>query len=107
MACQYACFAGVRFLYWPRAWHKTLHLCDRANSIIRSDIQDLTLSKSREGLFPHALSLKSIYEKLYKDSDPKCGVQFASLLNEAGWLGGKVLDKLINSTNHQLENRLT
>lgn len=36
-----------------------------------------------------------------------CGVQFASLLNEAGWLSGKVLDKLINSTNHQLENRLT
>lgn len=46
---------------------------------------DMTLSKSREGLFPHALSLKSIYQKLYKDSDPKCGVQFASLLNEAGW----------------------
>lgn len=46
---------------------------------------DMTLSKIREGLFPHALSLKSIYEKLYKNSEPKCGVQLASLLNEAGW----------------------
>lgn len=45
----------------------------------------LSLSRSREGLFPHALSLKSLYEILYKEGSLKGNVQLASLLNEAGW----------------------
>lgn len=46
---------------------------------------DISLSKSREGLFPHALSLKSIYERLHGAGELKPDIQLAFLLNEAGW----------------------
>lgn len=46
---------------------------------------DISLSKSREGLFPHALSLKNTYERLHGASELKADVQLAFLLNEAGW----------------------
>jgi hypothetical protein len=33
-----------------------------------------SLWKSRDGLFPHLLSLKAIYEKLDQDVDPECSI---------------------------------
>ncbi|KAF2232579.1 tetratricopeptide repeat domain-containing protein [Viridothelium virens] len=45
----------------------------------------LTLSRSREALFPHALSLKNLYEKLYLEGSSNTSLLMAFLLNEAGW----------------------
>ncbi|KAF2116999.1 tetratricopeptide repeat domain-containing protein [Lophiotrema nucula] len=46
---------------------------------------DWRLSKTREGLFPHAMSLRASYENIYKDTNPKASVPLAELMNEAGW----------------------
>ncbi|KAL9078237.1 MAG: hypothetical protein Q9157_002855 [Trypethelium eluteriae] len=45
----------------------------------------LALSRSREALFPHALSLKNLYEKLQLEGTSNTSLQMAFLLNEAGW----------------------
>ena len=46
---------------------------------------DWKLSKTRESLFPHAMSLGALYERLYKDTNPKSSISLARLMNEAGW----------------------
>jgi hypothetical protein len=45
---------------------------------------DRSLSKTREGLFPHALVLKTIFEKLYSN-ESAVAVPMAVLMNEAAW----------------------
>jgi hypothetical protein len=46
---------------------------------------DIELSKSRQGLFPHALSLKTMYEKHFYLRDRKTSLQLGVLIIEAGW----------------------
>lgn len=72
-----------------------------------------SLWKSRDGLFPHALSLKAMYEKLDQDMDPECYVQFAFLLNESGWyesfihsLGAIQLTKALGSSTKRESHRM-
>lgn len=46
---------------------------------------DWALSKTREGLFPHAMNLRTLYERFYKDANPQVSIPLAKLMNEAGW----------------------
>lgn len=45
----------------------------------------LSLARSRDGLFPHALALRNFYSEYYKDQNPEGCLQFAKLMNESGW----------------------
>lgn len=45
----------------------------------------ITLAKTRDGLFPHALSLRNMYEKQFKEHNPDASVELAMLMNESGW----------------------
>lgn len=48
---------------------------------------DIVLSKARAGLYPHTLSLKTIYEKHVFLRDRETSLQLGALMNEAGWCG--------------------
>lgn len=45
----------------------------------------LSLAKSRDGLFPHALALRNMYEKHFKSQNPEASIELAMLMNESGW----------------------
>lgn len=46
---------------------------------------DWVLNKKREGLFPHARTLRTAFEKLYMDLNPPVSFSMAVLMNEAAW----------------------
>jgi tetratricopeptide (TPR) repeat protein len=46
---------------------------------------DTSLSKSREGLFPHIMSLAKVYETVCRDAKATTNIDLANLLHEAGW----------------------
>ncbi|KAJ5406075.1 tetratricopeptide repeat domain-containing protein [Penicillium sp. CMV-2018d] len=45
----------------------------------------ISLARARDGLFPHALVLKRMYEKNYRGKSHEFSMQLAKLMNEAGW----------------------
>ncbi|KAH1845095.1 hypothetical protein KXX43_006719 [Aspergillus fumigatus] len=45
----------------------------------------ISLARSRDGLFPHALALRHMFERQYKAKNHGPGLQIAKLMNEAGW----------------------
>ncbi|KMK56922.1 tetratricopeptide repeat domain-containing protein [Aspergillus fumigatus Z5] len=44
----------------------------------------ISLARSRDGLFPHALALRHMFERQYKAKNHGPGLQIAKLMNEAG-----------------------
>jgi tetratricopeptide (TPR) repeat protein len=44
------------------------------------------LHKKRAGLFPHARTLRAVYEQLYLERNPPVSISMAELMNEAAWL---------------------
>ncbi|KAK3935064.1 tetratricopeptide repeat domain-protein [Diplogelasinospora grovesii] len=45
----------------------------------------ISLARSRDGLFPHALALRNIFERYYRAENPGSSVRLAKLMNESGW----------------------
>lgn len=46
---------------------------------------DISLSRSRDGLFPHSLTLKNLFERSHAEIDRNSSIKLAKLMNEAGW----------------------
>lgn len=45
----------------------------------------LSFAKARDGLFPHALALRNMYESYFKKQNPEASIELAMLMNESGW----------------------
>lgn len=45
----------------------------------------ISLGKSRDGLFPHALALRNMFESDSRQRDTKTSVELAMLMNESAW----------------------
>lgn len=51
----------------------------------------LSLGKSRDGLFAHALALRNLYERGFKNQIPRASVELAMLMNESAWYATTLL----------------
>lgn len=45
----------------------------------------ISLGKSRDALFPHALTLRNMFESDFRERNPKASVELAMLMNESAW----------------------
>ncbi len=45
----------------------------------------VSLARARDGLFPHALALRNMFEKYFREDNSESSIQLAKLMNESGW----------------------